>query len=204
MGFVVCLLLGAALAVPSPTDFREVVHQSAAAELEALNAAGDFAEVLKQGARFEAHVEGAALVRYEMAYAANRLGQDHKALRLYTRALALQPDLAIALYDRGELRLVSGDAAGARADFEAAAAARPDHWAVHFRLAHLAGMDGDPDALETHLVEALRHGFDFRTILQDPDWKAWATHPQLGQVLRRLIVVYSDEALYEQLLEAPQ
>ena len=199
------LLLGAsAWAVPAPEDFRSVVHRSAAAELEALNASGHHLEVLQQGARFEAHVEGAALVRYEMAYAANRLGQERKALRLYTRALALQPDLAIALYDRGELRLLADDLSGARADFEAAARSRPDHWAVHYRLAHLAGREGKPEAMEEHLVEALRHGFDFRTLLGDSDWRAWSRDPSLGRVLQRLLVVYSDESVWDQLTEEEQ
>lgn len=204
VGSLLFLLAAVASAVPPPADFRAVVHRSAAAELEALNGSGHHQEVLVQGARFEKHVEGAALVRYEMAYAANRLGQERKALRLYTRALALEPDLAIALYDRGELRLVSGDLLGARVDFEAAAEARPDHWAVHFRLAHLAGREGDVRAFEEHLVDALRNGFDFRTLLDDADWRAWSHDPQLGRVLHRLLVVYSDESLYERLRQEEQ
>ncbi len=203
--FWTALLFGAsAWAAPTPEDFRVVVHRAAAAELEALNAAGHHREVLQQGARFEAHVEGAALVRYEMAFAANRLGQERKALRLYTRALALQPDLAIALYDRGELRLLADDLSGARSDFEAAAIARPDHWAVHYRLAHLAGREGNAVAMEEHLVDAIRHGFSFQTLLGDPDWKAWSFDPTLGRVLQRLLVVYSDESVWEQLREEPR
>ena len=53
-------------------------------------------------------------------------------------------------------------------------------------------------------MEALRHGFDFRTITSDPDWRAWARDPKLGRVLQRLIVVYSDEAIWEVLLEEPR
>lgn len=198
------LLAGAALAARPPADYREVVHRSAAAELEALNARGQFEAVRSFGDRFVSRVEPAALVIYEMAYAANRMGEVLPALRLYDRAIALDPELAVAFYDRGELHLLQGDVETATADFEAAARLRPDHWAVHFRLAHLAGRQGQAQAFETHLLDALRHGFGFRTVLSDPDWQAWARDPTLGRVLRRLIVVYSDETLYDQLRGTPE
>ena len=197
------LMVGAASAARPPTDYRAVVHRSAAAELEALNARGRFEDVRAFGDRFVDRVEPAALVLYEMAYAANRMGEVGPALRLYDRAITLDPELAVAFYDRGELHLIQGDVAQAQADFEAAARLRPDHWAVHFRLAHLAGRQGQAEAFETHLLDALRHGFDFRTVMSDPDWEEWARDPTLGRVLRRLIVVYSDESLYEQLRGAP-
>lgn len=197
-------LLLPALAVRPPTDFRAVVHQSAAAELEALNAQGDFASVLEHGERFTKRVEPAGLVLYEMAYAANRAGDRDAAMALYDRALAEDDQLAVAFYDRGELHLIADDIDAARADFEAAARLRPDHWAVHFRLAHLAGRLEDPEAFDTHLMAALRHGFDFRTVVQDPDWRRWAAHPELGRVLRRLIVVYSDEAIYDALIRGDE
>jgi tetratricopeptide (TPR) repeat protein len=197
------LMVGAASAARPPADYRSVVHGAAAAELEALNARGRFEDVRTFGDRFVDRVEPASLVLYEMAYAANRMGEIGPALRLYDRAIALDPELAVAFYDRGELHLIQGDVAQARADFEAAARLRPDHWAVHFRLAHLAGRQGQAGPFETHLLDALRHGFDFRTVLSDPDWQAWARDPALGRVLRRLIVVYSDETLYDQLKGAP-
>lgn len=203
------LLLALALMLPAqavrpPTDFREVVHRSAAAELEALNARGDFAAVREHGQRFLDRVEPSARVLYEMAYAANRQGERRAALGLYDRAIEQDDELAVAFYDRGELHLLEDDVAAARADFEAAARLRPDHWAVHFRLAHLAGRQGDPEAFDAHLMAALRHGFDFRTVVQDPDWRRWAAHPELGRVLRRLIVVYSDEALYDAMIGGEQ
>ncbi len=197
------LLLSAALAAREPGDYRAAVFQGAARELEVLNGEGRFEDVLKLGERFTERVEPGAPVLYEMAYAANRMGRSRDALRLYDQALRLQPDLAVALYDRGELRLLQGDDAGALADFQAAALARPDHWAIHFRLAHLAGRRGDAAALDTHLVEALRVGFDFRTVVEDPDWKAWSRDPKLGPVIKRLLVVYSDEAIFEQLQREP-
>ena len=155
-------------------------HRAAAAELERLNARGEFEAVLEHGARFSKRVEPAGVVTYEMAYAANRQGQLPEALALYDRAIDEDPDLAAAFYDRGELLPERGDDADARADFLRAAALRPDHWAVHFRLAHMAGRAGDPQLLQEHLMEALRHGFDFRTITSDPDWRAWARNPKLG------------------------
>jgi hypothetical protein len=79
----------------------------------------------------------------------------------------------------------------------------PDHWAVHFRLAELAARDHDTARFESHLTDAVRNGFDFRTIATDPNWRSWARDPELGKVITKLVVLYSQEDLLE-LLQAPR
>lgn len=188
----------AAAARPAP-DYRAELHGRMAAELEALNAIGRFDEVIERGGRFDDRVERSAVVAYEIAYAHNRKGDLGSATRWYDRALEADPRSAAARYDRGELRLQEGDVDGAHEDFSVAAEERPDHWVVHFRLAQVAGRRGDDRAFRTHLTDALRHGFDFRTILADPEWRAYAQDEALGAVLRRLIRAYSDEQLWVEL-----
>lgn len=202
---LLALLLGlqTSLAARLPTDYREALFLRAATDLEALNAIGRFEEAAERGERFDDRVARASLVAYEVAFAYNRMAKLGDAARWYDRAIEADPTNAAARYDRGELRLVSGDVDGAAEDFAAAAAERPDHWVVHFRLAQVAGRRGQPDEMHAHLLDALRHGFDFRTILDDPEWRAWAQDPELGAVLRRLIRGYSDERLWEELQGTP-
>jgi hypothetical protein len=197
------LLVAPAHASPPPPDYRAEVVGAVTVKLEIMGQNGDLEGVLKEGRRFQKHVQPAAPVAYEMALAANRLGRTGDAIALYDEVTSLAPDHAAAWYDRGELHLSEGDDGDARRDFEAAAKLRPDHWVVHFRLAHLAGRAQDGRAFEEHLTQALRNGFAFQTILDDPTWRAWASDPVLGPVIVRLIVVYDDESLLERLRGTP-
>ena len=201
--FIHAAVLVATLAVREPPDYRGSLAEAAAAQAEALNAEGHHEEAIDFAATVQRAIGPAAVVQYEVGYAYNRLGDLDAAVRAYDRALELDPHLAAALYDRGELLLLKGRDEEARADFEAAAALRPDHWAVHFRLAELAGRAADAPAFERHLIDALSNGFDFRTIIDDPGWRAWFRDPALGPVLTKLVVVYSDERLLDRLQEEP-
>jgi len=198
------LLLGLARAAPPPPpDYRAEVLGKATRALESLQEVGELDVVIREGLRFQEHVEPSADIAYEVALAQNRKGDRDAAMDSYDAVIELEPGHAAARYDRGELHLRAGDADAARTDFLAAAAAHPDHWVVHFRLAHLAGLAGDARALEDHLTEALRHGFSFRTIAADPTWRGWMRDPALGSVIVRLIVVYDDETIIEELRGTP-
>lgn len=201
--FIVLLLLCTVEAARSPPDYRSDLHQAAAAEVAALAARGQLEEAMTLGKRFQARVEPSAAVLYELGLLHNQLGQTSEALDHYDRALLLNPDHADARYDRGELLLVQGAVERARADLEAAARLRPDHWAAHYRLAQLAGHRRDSTALEAHLMASLRNGFDLQTLLADPIWRQWALDPELGPPIAGLIVVYGDETILEQ-LRSPQ
>lgn len=197
---VLCLwsaLPGTAFAARQPEDFRAELVSAAAAQAEALNADGRFDDAIAFAERYQDAVEPAADVAYEVAYAYNGKGEIDRALRAYDAVIALDPHHAAARYDRGELLLSKGRDAEAQADFEEAARARPDHWAVHFRLAELSGRAGDAPAFEAHLTDALRCGFDFRTAIADPTWRAWFRDPKLGPILTKLVTVYSDEQLLQ-------
>ena len=180
-----------------PPDFRAELMASAAAQADALNADGRFDDAIAFAERFQKAVDPAADVEYEVAYAYNGKGDLDASLASYDAVISLNPHQAAARYDRGELLLVRGRDHDAEVDFEEAARLRPDHWAVHFRLAEIAGRAGDVDAFEAHLTDAIRCGFDFRTAIQDPTWHAWFHDPKLGPVLTKLVTVYGDEKLLD-------
>lgn len=171
--------------------------RAAAARAEALNAAGQYEDAIDFARSFQRSVTPAADVAYEIAFALNRMAKLEDAVDAYGDVLELNPEHAAALYDRGEILLALGRDEEALHDLEAVARLRPDHWVVHFRLAELAGKRGDSLAFEEHLTDALRQGFDLRTLLKDPTWRGWFQDPKLGPILKKLVTVYGDETMLE-------
>ena len=188
-------------AIRDPPDYRASLHQAAAAQVEGLARQRSPEEALDFGKQFIRRVEPAAMVLYEMGLLQYQLGESNAALKYYDQAIALDPNLATARYDRAEIRLAQGDLNGAREDLQRAADVRSDHWVIHFRLAEIAGHERDAAAMDRHLFQALRHGFDFRTIVEDPTWRTWSRDPLLGPIIARFIIVYSDEQILQKLRE---
>jgi tetratricopeptide (TPR) repeat protein len=197
---LLAFLSGQAVASRPPPDYRNELHRSAAAQIEVLAARSQIEEALDFGKRFTRRVEPAPIVLYEIALLHNRLGQFDEAMTGYGRVLELDSEHAAARYDRGELLLEQGQIDRAQADLEVAARLAPEHWVVHFRLAELAGARGDANALEAHLVDAIRHGFSLETLAQSPSWRSWIGDPVLGTVINRVILIYGDESLLDRLL----
>jgi tetratricopeptide (TPR) repeat protein len=200
---ILTLVVCAAWAAREPQDYRADLMTGAATRVSRLSEAGQYEAAKALAERFQRQVEPSAPVTYEIALALNQMGKRSEAIATYTKALALDPDHAASLYDRGELYLLDGRVDLAQADFERAVVLAPGHWAVHFRLAELAARAHDTAAFESHLTDAVRNGFDFRTIVGDPNWHAWARDPDLGKVITKLVVLYSKEDLLE-LLQAPR
>jgi tetratricopeptide (TPR) repeat protein len=196
-------VVGLALFIRPPLDYREEQIGRVIAQLEALGADGRMLELIDLGTSFEADFEPSVDVAYEVGLAANRLGRSDEALYHYRRAIEMDPNHAAARYDRGELLLARGDLDGAKADFEVAAEMVPDHWVVHFRLAHIAAVELRTLAVETHLDQAVAHGMSFEVLLADHEWRAWVKHAQLGPVLKRIILRYSTEETWKKMGAEP-
>ena len=186
-----------------PPDYRAEVVAAVAHRVEDLADHGDVAEAVDLAERFMRVIGPAAPVAYEVALRLNRSGDPQQAMVWYDRAIAADSQHAPSRYDRGELHLRAGNLPAAQADFEAAVAERPDAWAVHFRLAELCAHRGDGDGFAHHLQRALAHGFDFREIGTDPNWRRWANDPLLGPIIARYMTVYSDARLLDALRGAP-
>lgn len=120
----------------------------------------------------------------------------------YQKALALDPTLGEAWYDLGELQLSSGAFDDARTSFQHVAELVTDGAHAYLgpqRLAEVAAHQHDPLAFETHLHEALRRGFSFRSIAGLANWRAFYADPAMQDSVTKMITVYGDEATLKSL-----
>jgi len=181
--------------LPAP-DYREVLVAAAESEADALIAAGELEAALALVERFRAEVADHPRLVYEEGLVRRLSGDSDAALELLEASVASDPTLAHAWYDLGEVRLQRGDEGGAAEAFERASEMSEQHpqgWAGPFRLAELAGRRGDAAGFERWLKEALRRGFTFRVVVQDPTWKGFLSTPGLSEILRRMATVYGNE-----------
>lgn len=183
-------LVAQARAELAPPDYRTTLTEAAGKEVARVAQEQD-ADAAQTFARRWMRTFGAsARVTYELGLAWRLAGDDARALQFLDDAVELDPDLATARYDRGEVRLAKGELTGARADFEAVVRLEPEAWPGWFRLAQLDGLAGDAPAFEEHLLRALRFGFQVRVVAQDPTWRRLRQDEAVGPVLERLVLVY--------------
>ena len=192
-----------AAAAPTPPDYRSVLGADYGRLISDLNGAGRYREAIQVGGRIQRAVDRFSLVSYEIGYAHYQLGELDAAVRHYDSALVRDPNLTMALYDRGEIHLREGRIESATRDFLLVVEHAPNHWAGHFRLAHLAGLEADAESFERYLMGAIRVGFDLDTVINDPDWMGFTRVPTIRPVLRKIIVLYGDDQLLQWLGENP-
>lgn len=188
-----------AFAERPPPDYRDELQSEAAAEIAeiAKEKGPEAAETV--ATRWTRAIGADARVAYEVGLAWRLAGKEDEGLEQLDRAVKLDPNLVTARYDRGEIRLNRGDLTGAAEDFQAVVTLAPTQWAGHFRLADVAARKKDAEGFKAHLLEALRCGFDLKLVAKDPRWHRYLADPELGPVLRTLVMVYQDEALLQQL-----
>lgn len=200
---MIVLLLGL-LSAPAraelpPPDYREAVAEAAGVEVsrraqeEGAQAAEDFAR------SYTRQIGPSAAVAYEVGLAWRLAGEEAKARRWLDAAIEADPNYAAARYDRGEILLNQGEIDAAEKDFLEVVRLQPTAWVGYFRLADVAGRRKDAAVFETRLLEALRWGFTLRTVVGDPRWHGYFADPELGPVLQKLITVYQDDSLLEEL-----
>lgn len=206
-GWALCLAV-AALGYSTPSraeaplpDYGVVVAEAAGAEVARLARDEGAEQAEKFAERWMRVVGESARVQYELGLAWRLAGDDARAAASIDRAARLDPNLAAARYDRGELRLARGDLDGAHDDFAAVARLEPEAWPGWFRLADVASRRGEAAAFEEALLTAFRHGFSTRLVAADPHWRGLAHDPVVGGSFRRLVVVYQGEAAWAELTQ---
>lgn len=196
---MILLLLRLAAAEIVPPDYVTVLTEGAGKQVSRLGveAGPEAAEVFAK--RWMRTFGESARVTYELGLVWRLAGDDPHARRYLDQALVLDPDLAAARYDRGEVRLSDGDLAGAAEDFAAVTRLQPEAWPGWFRMADLAGRAGDARAFEAHLLKALRLGFSVSAVAEDPTWRSFLDDPEIGPVYTRLVRVYQGEEVLREL-----
>ncbi|MCP4807242.1 MAG: hypothetical protein GY913_25705 [Proteobacteria bacterium] len=183
-----------------PPDYRDALLASVESEADLRISEGDLDGAEDLVVRFRDRVEDDARLVYELGLIARLRGDADAAEKHLRAALAMDGGLGFAWYDLGELLLLEDDLSGAEDAFTHAADLTADHtngWAGPFRLAELAARRGDPAAFDRHLKTAVSRGFRFQTVVGDPAWTSFLADPELGEVLRRLIVVYGEEHILD-------
>lgn len=196
---MILLAIGLAAAELAPPDYDTTLTEGAGAEVARAGRelGPEIAETFAK--RWMRTFGDSARVTYELGLVWRLAGDDEHARAYLEKAVSLDPELAAARYDRGEVRLASGDLPGALEDFEAVARLEPLAWPGWFRLAELAGRAGDGKAFEGHLLSALRCGFQVRAVATDPTWRGFLLDPRIGPVLTRLVVVYQGTEVLQEL-----
>lgn len=192
----------AALSQAPAPDYRAELGARLAASVRAVATAEGLDAAVDRAAEIEDQVGPLVAVRYEAALAMNQAGNIQPAIRAYGTVLELAPDHTGALYDRGELWQLTGnptDRARARHDLEHAESLRPDHWAVPYRLALLAGQDTDARGMSAALTRSLRAGLDLGLLASDPAWRPLLIHPKTGPSILRFARTYGATSLVQQL-----
>lgn len=200
---MILLLAGLAAAELAPPDYDLTLTEGAGAEVARAgrDRGPEVAETFAK--RWMRTFGESARVMYELGLVWRLAGDDAHARSYLEQAVALDPDLAAARYDRGEIRLAAGDLAGALEDFEAVTRLEPEAWPGWFRLADLAGRTGDAKAFEAHLLRALRCGFQVTAVATDPTWRGFVLDPRIGPVLTRLVLVYQGADALKELGSPP-
>ncbi len=196
---MILLLAALARAEMPPPDYRDALMAAAADEVARVARERGVEEAAAFAKKWERQVGPDARLAYELGLASRLTGDASGARRHLDRALELDPGLVAARYDRGEVLLAEGELDAAEADFREVVRLRPDQWAGHFRLADVAARRRDVAAFEGHLLEALRQGFSFRDVVGDARWRGYLADPELGPVVRRLVVVYQGEDVLDAL-----
>ncbi|MEQ1502350.1 MAG: tetratricopeptide repeat protein [Myxococcota bacterium] len=184
------------------TEVNEVLEDGCTREfpIRCTEGAPDRAIALVDG--FQDAVVRDAGLEYLAGLANRYAGRESEAIRRYEAALALDPSMAEAWYDLGEIHMGALDIARARDAFEHVRDLRTEGdlaWIGSWRLAEVSALDHDAAGLERNLRDALRRGFTFRTIAGQPNWKAFYADPALTDTIDKLLTVYAEPGIRDSL-----
>lgn len=206
MQFLVVAAVVAQAEIPLPS-YREQLVQQAWYESNQLLEAGLPEEAAHKAEAFQREVTPDGRLEYLIALSWRLRGDLDKAEQHYRNALDLDPGLDEAWSDLGELLLISGrldDAEQAYKHLSRLVVDGPYGWLAPMRLGEVAAHRRDPEAFERHMHEALRRGFQFRTIEGLPNWQAFYRDPVMHDSVEKLVTVYGDGATLESLKRAPE
>ncbi len=207
MHFLLALFLSlpAAAEMPLPS-YKEELATAAWVEVNTLVEVGRYDEAIARADKYQKNVAADAGLEYLIGFS-YRMKSEFEPAELHLRkAVEMDPTRKDAWSDLGEILL-----AAERYDEAREAFVKVDElltrgryaWIGPFRLGELAAHQHRPEEFEEHIREALRRGFSFRTIEQDPNWKKFYADPTMRNSLEKLITVYGDVKILDSLRAEP-
>lgn len=139
---------------------------------------------------------------YLIALTHRHLGDVRAAEASLRDCLSRRPDRAEAWYDLGEILAARSAWTEAAEAFVQVTKLRPNgpvSWPGWLQLAQARAHLHDAPGFEDALREALRWGFDLRTIAGQPAWKAFYADPALRPAVERTVGVYAVPEVLESL-----
>lgn len=208
MWLLLAFLLDAHAEMPLPSYRDELVREKWH-EVNELLESGRLDEAIARAEAFERHVAEAGSLAYLIGLAHRVQGRNDDARDHYERALALDPTLAEAWYDVGEIYVLERRLDDAERAFTKVTELVPEgdkSWYGPWRLAEVAAHKRDAAAFEQHMREALERGFSFRAIgVQDlANWHRFYADPALRDSIDKLLTVYSDPQTLESFRRAAE
>src|SRR5688572_11784807 len=202
--FGLALMFAAYAETPLPAG-PDAVARTAAAEVDALVDAERYEDAVARAQAWERTVRESAGLAWRTGRAYRFLDDRYAAERHLHRAVGLDPELAAAWGDLGEVYLSQWRYAEAVPCFERLAVLVPSGPGAALgprRLAEIAAAQGDPEAFEDHVREALRRGFSFREIAGLPSWQRFYADPRMRDAITKMVTVHGDRTVLDTLVPA--
>jgi tetratricopeptide (TPR) repeat protein len=196
------LLIGMASAELAPPSLEQHLADHTWSLVRIELDAGNAKQALATLNAFSTHVTDAPNLHTLAARAHIALADRTSAKREYSTAAGAAPDYTLAWFSLGELH--SEDAEWAEADIawahvECLLPNGPDADVGPRRRAAAAAHQGNANAFETHVREAIRRGFDLTDVLASDEWHAFYANPALQDSVRQMITVYAGPEAMERL-----
>ena len=159
-------------------------------------------EVIARAEAWMTHVQPDPGLTYLVGLAWRYKGAADQARANWEKAIALDPEYRAPWYDLGELLMASGEldaAANAFAEVTRLTHDPSQAWIGPWRQAEVAAMQHDPEAFETFMRLALRHGFSFSQVTGLPNWQAFVADPIMRPSVEKLISVYGTRDVIDSL-----
>jgi len=168
------------------------------AELER-EADASLRKAIAEAEAFRKTVTDTSGIAYLEGLAWRLLDEPDKAQAAWRRSIELDPQGATdAWHDLGELLITRQEWAEADACFAQVTEhldTGPHAWRGPLRQAEVAAWQGDAQAMEKHLHQALRRGFRMDTIRGEPQWQTFYADPRLHDTVEKMVLVYGDRSL---------
>ena len=153
---------------------------------------------------FSVEIYPSVRLYYEVALLYNQRSDFSRARVYYDRALAIDSNYSMALYDRAELSVLEGKTEEARTDLEQLVAQEHPHWVIYFRLAEIEASVGNAKGMEENLLKAIRNDFDLDILIENRvKWSSFLKNEDIRSTLHGIFIVMAEEKRWEQFLDTP-